>query len=80
MCICLDCLDIAARVKLVKIDTEGHILPIIEGMRKLMVRDHPTLIIATDSSEVEEQLGRIGYVAERLKNSPSTIFRHKLRL
>lgn len=71
----LDPLNIPRRVSLVKIDVEGHEAFALQGMADLLQRDHPTLIVETDSSEVEASLSSMGYLAERLDGSPNILFR-----
>jgi FkbM family methyltransferase len=71
----LDSLALPNKVALVKIDTEGHELQVLRGMAQLLHRDHPTLIVETNSSEVSEFLNSFGYVSEKLAKSPNTVFR-----
>jgi FkbM family methyltransferase len=73
----LDSLDIPRPISLVKIDAEGHEDFVIKGMEKMLLRDHPVLIVETSSTEIVEHLGAKGYTFERLKGSPNIIFRHK---
>jgi FkbM family methyltransferase len=73
----LDSLNIPQKVSLVKIDVEGHEAFVLRGMADILHRDHPTLIVETDSPEVEANLCSIGYMAKRLDGSPNILFRHK---
>jgi len=75
MAIPLDFIQFAHPVSLVKMDAEGHELKVLEGMRILLKRDNPILIIETFSKTVEDYLGDLGYVPERLNCSPNIIFR-----
>ena len=70
----IDALAIPAPVALVKIDVEGHELPALRGMRGLLERDRPTLIVETGSPEVDAWLGALGYRGERLPGSPNRVY------
>lgn len=76
MTVSIDSLDIAHRVSLVKIDTEGYEDVVLQGMEKTLLRDLPVLIVETNSRDIEERLSAIGYTSERLKDSPNILFRH----
>ena len=73
--IAIDSLAIPASVKLVKIDVEGQELGALRGMRALLERDRPTLIVETFSAEVDAWLGALGYQGERLPGSPNRVYR-----
>lgn len=62
------------RVSLIKIDVEGHEVKALLGMRELLRRDHPRLVVEGTSSEVVELLAGLGYSGERLGTSPNTIY------
>jgi len=62
-------------VRLVKIDVEGHELPALRGMRELIQRDHPVLIIETGSQETTNLLGSLDYTVERLPGSSNLLCR-----
>lgn len=70
----IDSLPIPKRVSLVKIDVEGHELATLNGMKRLIEKDKPVLIVETRSKEVVEFVKRYGYSSERLQNSPNVIF------
>jgi FkbM family methyltransferase len=72
--ICLDSLCIN-QVALVKIDVEGHEAYVLKGMRKLIEASRPYLIVETDSEEVIADLKAMGYVSEKLLNSPNVLFK-----
>jgi FkbM family methyltransferase len=61
LCLPIDGLGIRQRVTLVKIDAEGHELQVLHGMKGLLERDHPRLIVEGDDAEVEQFLGSLGY-------------------
>jgi FkbM family methyltransferase len=73
----LDSLNIVNEISLIKIDVEGHEASVLRGMRDILLRDRPTLIIETGSIEIEDSLKRIGYTHERLDRSPNVLFRAK---
>jgi FkbM family methyltransferase len=68
-------LNINHKVSLVKIDVEGHEESVLLGMENLLSKDHPILIIETESQSVMENLAKYGYSAQRLSNSPNVIFK-----
>jgi FkbM family methyltransferase len=71
----IDSLALPNRVAMVKIDAEGHEYPVLQGMLELLRRDHPLLIVETDSEQVVQLLSGLGYSHERLPGSPNLIFR-----
>jgi FkbM family methyltransferase len=75
MTLAIDSLDIPATVKLVKIDAEGHELAVLKGMRQLLMRDKPVLIVEVSGEAVHQLLADLGYTRETLPNSPNHIYR-----
>jgi len=73
--IALDSLCINQRIALVKIDVEGHESFVLEGMKKLIEKYHPILIVETSSEMVIASLSALGYVPEKLPNSPNILFK-----
>lgn len=73
--ISIDSLHMDQKISLVKIDTEGHELFVIEGMKNLIKESRPILIIETGSAEVINNLKSMGYMAEKLHNSPNILFK-----
>lgn len=71
----IDALAIPAPIRLVKIDVEGHELPVLRGMRQLLERDHPLMIVETGSRESVEFLHSFGYSMERLPDSSNLLCR-----
>ena len=74
LCVPLDSLEIPHRVKLIKIDVEGHELAAVKGMRRLLERDRPVLIIEGTSPEVATYLATFGYTFDREPGSPNRVF------
>ena len=73
-CVPIDALPICNSVRLIKIDAEGHELQVLHGMKSLLVRDKPFLIVETSSESVFDYLKEIGYKKNRLKDSPNYFF------
>ncbi|HEY6046625.1 MAG TPA: FkbM family methyltransferase, partial [Pyrinomonadaceae bacterium] len=71
----LDALDLPTAVRLVKIDAEGHELSVLKGMRQLLTRDKPALIVEVSGEAVHALLTEMGYTRETLANSPNHIYR-----
>lgn len=74
----LDSLNISKHISLVKIDTEGHESQVIEGMVDIILRDHPTLIVETNSHDIEKKLINMGYRTKKLSGSPNMLFLYGL--
>jgi FkbM family methyltransferase len=73
----IDALGLGRRIALVKIDAEDHEAFVLAGMRQLIERDHPVLIVETGSREVVDRLASWGYVPEKLPGSPNFLFKAK---
>jgi len=69
----IDTLGINHRVALVKIDAEDHEAAVLDGMKSMLSRDRPILIVETGSSEVASFLESLGYGSERLPGSPNIL-------
>lgn len=72
--ICVDALELPHRVALVKIDAEGHEGAVLRGMRKLLERDRPTLIVEAGAREESLMIEQLGYSKRTLPGSPNVIF------
>lgn len=73
----VDALALPVIVRLVKIDVEGHELPVLQGMRRLLERDHPVLIVETGAQNTVDFLTGLGYVTERLPGSSNLLCRQR---
>ena len=62
-------------ISLVKIDAEGHELSVLQGMRLLIERDRPVLILETSSANAADFMTRRGYITERLPGSSNLLCR-----
>jgi FkbM family methyltransferase len=71
----VDSIPLPHAVKLVKMDVEGHELAALAGMRSLLARDRPTLIVEASSPAIGEMLKPLGYDMEHIENSSNYIFR-----
>jgi len=74
----LDSICTNQRIALVKIDVEGHEAFVLTGMHRLLMKYHPILIVETDSKEVIDNLSLLGYIPEKLLNSPNILFKPKV--
>ena len=75
LCLPLDAVPLPQRVKLVKIDAEGHELSVLRGMKNMLERDRPTLIVEVSSAAATNFLRERGYAMEKIDGSPNCIFR-----
>lgn len=66
-------------VSLVKIDVEGHEYQVLRGMRSLLERCHPVLIVEGDARSVRTLLEAMGYRSAHLPCSPNTIWTHEVQ-
>lgn len=70
----IDSLQLPQRVRVIKIDAEGHDEVVLRGARTLLERDRPLVIIESASSEVVALMGRLGYASQRLPGSSNVIY------
>ncbi len=72
-------LNIRHRIALIKIDAEGHEAGVLKGLREILQRDKPALIVETGSSDVTISVESLGYDSQRLDGSPNILFLAKGR-
>jgi len=72
--VALDSLPLPQRVSLVKIDVEGHELPALNGMERLLRRDRPRLIVENASPAICSFWRDLGYEFMQLPQSPNQVF------
>lgn len=72
----LDSILCEKQIALVKIDAEGHEIGVLRGMKEILRRDRPVLIIETFAEEVIDLMRTLDYSHERLPRSPNIIFRY----
>lgn len=70
----LDSIQIPGKVKLIKIDAEGHEYSVLKGMRNTLARDQPILIIEAPHGETRVFLESRGYISTTLPESPNVVF------
>ena len=75
MTLAVDSMALPHAVKLIKIDAEGHEPAVLQGMRNLLARDRPVLVVEDNSRAIGDFLEPLGYVAEQLNDSSNLIFR-----
>jgi len=74
-CCAIDSFRFPRPIRLVKVDTEGHELHVLAGMKELLARDHPVLVVEANSDQIPAFLSKFGYACERLAASPNLIAR-----
>lgn len=74
LCLTVDSLALPRPVRLVKIDTEGHELAVLRGMKELLRRDHPILLVEDNDAEVSAYLAGFGYSSQKVAGSSNRIF------
>ncbi len=75
LCVTVDALGLNHPIRLAKIDAEGHEVSVLKGMRGILERDHPLLIVEDNSPEIVTFLDALAYQSERLSGSSNRIFR-----
>lgn len=75
LCLTVDSLALSHRIRLAKIDTEGHELAALRGMKRLLERDHPVLVVEDNDPEVPAFLAQLRYSSEKVAGSSNRIFR-----
>jgi FkbM family methyltransferase len=78
LCVPLDSLPIPERVRLIKIDAEGHDLQVLEGAQKLIERDRPIVIVeGWEGGSVARWLSERQYSIQKRAGSPNIVGRPK---
>jgi len=72
----IDSLRLPNKISLVKIDAEDHELHVLEGMKGLILKDKPTLIIEGNNQQIYNMLREIGYSRKILADSPNALFEY----
>lgn len=75
LCLSVDSLALPHSITLAKVDAEGHELSVLLGMKGLLERDHPTIIVEDNDAGVLPFLEGLGYSSERLEGSINRVFR-----
>jgi FkbM family methyltransferase len=75
LCMAVDGLDLPHAIRLIKIDAEGHELPALYGMRDMLGRDRPVLIVEDDGGQaVTDFLAGLGYRCDKMPGSSNLLF------
>lgn len=74
LCLPIDHLGIQHPIRLIKIDVEGHELQALNGMRVLLERNKPVLIVEGRSPEVADFLKLLGYSFHDAVGSPNRVY------
>lgn len=64
------------KIRLVKIDAEGHEYEVLNGMTEILKRDHPVLIVEDSGKDTPALLASFGYESSREPGSSNTVFEH----
>lgn len=70
----LDSLAIQHRVKLIKLDVEGHEFQALQGLANLLARDKPILIVEGGDQDVDSFLCSLGYQFSYHEGSPNRVY------
>ena len=74
LCMTVDGLNFPHRIRFAKIDAEGHELSVLKGMRNLLKRDRPILVVEDNSPDVIRYLLEFGYGSRTIEFSSNRIF------
>jgi FkbM family methyltransferase len=69
----IDSLHLPHSIALVKIDAEGHELFVLGGLRALIERDRPVIVVETGNKNVVQMLSSFGYASARASGSPNLV-------
>jgi FkbM family methyltransferase len=75
LCLAVDALGLPEKIKLAKVDVEGHEFSALKGMEHIIARDRPILIVEGSSEKVEAFLAQYGYESENDEQSPNRVYR-----
>ena len=74
LCLPIDSLRIPRRIVLAKLDVEGHELSALKGMKELIKRDKPVLIVEGHIDAVANYLTTFGYSFETDEGSANRVY------
>ncbi|WP_127996425.1 FkbM family methyltransferase [Piscinibacter defluvii] len=75
----IDALGLQGRVRVIKVDAEGHDAVVLRGAQRLIAAERPTIVIESVSEEVKTMLSGLGYLSETAAGSSNVIYRHPSR-
>lgn len=70
----IDSLELPNRIAFVKIDAEGHELHVLAGMKNMLERDKPVLVVELSNDEIIEYLTPLGFECQKIDGSSNLIF------
>ena len=73
-CMPLDCICKEIDISFIKIDAEGYEYEVLKGMRTIIKKFNPVLIIEGYSPKVEKLMKMYGFSFEKISDSPNRIF------
>lgn len=76
----VDALSVDKPIALIKIDAEGHEAFVMAGMRRLVDRFKPILIVETGSPELIASIEQMGYEVSRVAGSSNVVCRPRARV
>ena len=74
--VAIDQLDLPNTIRLAKIDVEGHEIFVLNGMKKIIKRDRPILIVEGNSQDIESLLQKFGYEYMTYDQSPNRVYKY----
>lgn len=74
LCIPVDAMAFPRKIRLVKVDAEGHDLSVLRGMSRILEQDQPRLIVEDKSDAMVTFLRRWGYRYFEFPASPNRVF------
>jgi FkbM family methyltransferase len=74
LCVPLDSLSFPQRIRLIKVDAEGHDLQVLQGAEKLIERDRPIIIVeGWENGPVAKWLGDRCYIIQKRSGSANIV-------
>jgi len=75
LCIPIDSIDLPVKINLAKIDVEGYEIHVLHGMKKMIKRDRPVLIVENNSIDINQFLLEMGYEMTKMdENSRNEVY------
>lgn len=74
LAITIDSLALENPITFIKIDVEGHELPVLRGMEQTLIRYHPVLLVEINDPAVSTFLAALGYTGNPSHGSPNILF------
>jgi FkbM family methyltransferase len=73
----IDALALNGRVRMLKVDAEGHDAVVLHGAIALLRLHRPVVVIESSSTEVVELMEGLGYSGTVLPDSSNVVYRHE---